>query len=77
MEPLKDAHQTIVDNWPIIAAENRRQSDFVNAYILEHFGEFPSDPIEAQSAALAAFYKSIGADFGPNDETFVIPDFNE
>lgn len=46
----------------------REQSEFVDAYILEHFGEQPEDEELAQSEALKAYYAREGYSFDTADE---------
>lgn len=53
----------------------RRQIEFVESYILEHFGSHPEDEEFAQSEALKAFYLSEGYNFTDSEEEqFIIPD---
>lgn len=54
----------------------RRQFEFVECYILEHFGSRPEDEEFAQSEALDAFYLSEGYNLfnGSEKEEFILPD---
>ncbi|NBD28384.1 hypothetical protein [Paenibacillus glycinis] len=54
--------------------ENRKQTAFVQAYIQEHFGADPDDIIQAQSDALEAYWKSLGFEFGQDQESFILPE---
>ncbi|MEK5061083.1 hypothetical protein BK126_26570 [Paenibacillus sp. FSL H7-0326] len=57
-----------------------RMADFMDQYILEHFGEDPNDDILdfAQSEALKAYYRTQGFEFNnsesdDDDEGFIYP----
>lgn len=54
--------------------ENRKQTEFAQAYIQEHFGADPDDIIQAQSDALEAYWKSLGFEFGQDQESFILPE---
>lgn len=75
---IREAHsvQYSVKNWDVVAAENAKQNEFVNAYILKHFGETPADPVAAQSEALEAFWKEQGFNFEHEEESFILPKIN-
>lgn len=60
--------------WLLAEEENRKQNEFVEAYIQEHFGPDPEDPVLATSEALTAYHRSQGLEFGPDEESFILPD---
>lgn len=55
--------------------ENRKQTEFVQVYILEHFGADPDDPVQAHSDALEAYWESRGFKFGQDEESFILPEW--
>ncbi|WP_258959367.1 hypothetical protein [Paenibacillus tyrfis] len=61
-------------SWELVGEENRKQNAFVEAYIQEHFGPDPEDQVLAMSEALKAYHRSQGLEFGPDEETFTLPD---
>lgn len=52
-----------MNTWEKACDDNRKQTEFVKSYVLEHFGPEPGDPAAAQSEALEAFRKSMSYDF--------------
>lgn len=58
------------------AQMNRKQRDFTDRYIHEHYGTNPDDEEIAQSEALRAYYAKEGYSFDPNDEeeSFILPE---
>lgn len=65
-----------VMNWDLIGEENRKKNEFVEAYILKHFGKHPADPEVATSEALSAYWELLGYKFGEEEETFILPKSN-
>ncbi|REE54713.1 hypothetical protein A8990_1813 [Paenibacillus taihuensis] len=65
-----------MDRWQLVCGENRIMNEFVQEYIVEHFGADPVDPVLAQSEALTAFWRVQGFTFNESDEDndFIIPD---
>jgi hypothetical protein len=63
-------------NWDLIGEENRKQNEFVEAYILKYFGERPADPEVAYSKAITAYWELLGYKFGGDEETFILPKSN-
>lgn len=61
-------------SWALAGEENRKQNEFVAAYIREHFGPNPDDPELATSEALKAYHRSQGLVFGSDEESFILPD---
>lgn len=53
--------------------ENAKMSQFIDAYILKHYGKDPKDPEAAQSEALAAYYDQEGYQFGNDEDSFILP----
>lgn len=62
------------DTWEKACEENRKENEFVRAYIREHFGPSPIDPEVAQSEALKAYWESLGYISGSDEETFILPE---
>ncbi|MFB6367724.1 hypothetical protein ACFCP7_27555 [Paenibacillus elgii] len=60
--------------WELAEEENRKQNAFVEAYIRDHFGPDPENPVQATSEALNAYYRLQGLKFGPDEESFILPD---
>lgn len=67
------ARKQTMTGWELASEENRKQNEFVTAYIREHFGPDPEDPGLAMSEALNAYYRSLGLEFGPDEEMFILP----
>jgi hypothetical protein len=64
-----------LDSWHLAGLENKKQKDFVEKYILEHFGHNPDDEVHAMSEGLKAYYDSLGLNFGNDDEdSFILPE---
>lgn len=68
------AYESRQNDWEKACEANREQTAFVNQYIRDHFGENPADPEQAMSDALDAYYKSNGLEFGPDEESFILPE---
>ena len=62
-----------MNSWALAGEINRKQNEFVEAYIQEHFGPDPKDSVLAMSEALKAYYKLQNVVFG-SEETFNPPD---
>lgn len=61
-------------SWELAGEENRKQNQFVTAYIQKHFGPHPEDPVLAMSEALKAYHRLMGLTFGPDEDSFILPD---
>lgn len=62
-----------MSSWRLAGEVNRKQNEFVVAYIQEHYGPDPEDPELAMSEALKAYYRSEDFVFGSEEDTFVFP----
>lgn len=63
-----------LESWKLAGEENRKQNEFVKAYIQENFGDTPADPVLATSEVLNAYHKSLGFVFKADEETFILPE---
>lgn len=60
-----------MDQWRAAAATGTEQKEFVDAYIRDRFNGVRTT--EHMSEALNAYDKSIGAKFGPDEDSFIFP----
>lgn len=62
-----------LESWELAGEQTQKENEFIEAYILEHFGADPPDPVYATSEALKAYHRAIGFKHDTDEESFILP----